>query len=207
MLLTGYYSDHPASVPLLMLGLLAQHPLRCCTLYYCPWFCHCHCCICTTTPSTSVLILVLPPRAESALCLLSSCCLVLPTTALQLSYWEVSNWSPNWPPCWARNTHWCWSSLCCWQVLALSDLCTAATTHASQFVAHLSAPSCTVATLLCLSHCCNLLCVVLGLLDAGAWDSEGKIFQIIPKIQKKSTGKGVGSFSLQFLCFLSLKIE
>jgi len=34
--------------------------------------------------------------------------------------------------------------------------------------------------------------------DAGACDLEGKIFKHISKIQKKSTGKGVGSFSQQF---------
>ena len=74
--LTEYYSDHPASVPMLMLGLLAHHPLHCCLLYCCPWFCHNHCCICTTAPSASMLSLVLSPSTASALHLLSSCCIV-----------------------------------------------------------------------------------------------------------------------------------
>lgn len=38
--------------------------------------------------------------------------------------------------------------------------------------------------------------------DARACDLEGKSLQTYSKNPKKSTGKGVGSFSQQFPCFL-----
>jgi len=39
--------------------------------------------------------------------------------------------------------------------------------------------------------------------DAGACDLEGKSIQTYSQIQKKYTGRGVGSFSQQFPCLLS----
>ena len=55
------------------------------------WFLLLHLCCCWSYLPTCI-----------PLHLLSSCCIALSTAALQLSYWEVSKWSPNWPPYWAR---------------------------------------------------------------------------------------------------------
>ena len=96
----------------------APHPLRCCSLYCCPWSCHSHCLICTAAPSQ-----ILHHVAHSTAT--ANCC-----TATQ---WLRSKQMKYHYPILDRQVSWVashhWSILCCCSALSFYILCAVGALH------------------------------------------------------------------------------